>query len=156
MTRLYSALLAAGIDHRLTLRLPLSAERYPTAERRTVFIREAIERISALPGVRAAGINAGLHPLGSWTLPVEIRGSIAPDTREVNVHQINRTYLDATGIRLLTGRWFEEPDLSARRFLCVVNQTLAARYFGGQSSLGKIEKIPRLQNPPFKLTDSPF
>ena len=153
---LYSAPLAVGIDHRLTLRLPLGAEHYPTAERRSVFIREAIDRISALPGVRAVGINAGLHPLGSWTVPVEIPGASALDTRPMNLHQVNRAYLEATGIRLRSGRWFEEADLGARRFLALVNQTFTARYFGGQSPLGKTVRIPRLRNPPFKLTADQF
>jgi len=50
LSRLYSASLADHIDHHLTLRLPLAAGRYPTAERRSAFIREALDRISALPG----------------------------------------------------------------------------------------------------------
>jgi predicted permease len=156
LARLYSAPLAGRIDHRLTLRLPLSAERYPTAERRNTFIREALDRISTLPGVRAVGINAGLHPLGSWTLPVEIPGAAAPDTRSVNIHQVNRAYLAATNIHLRSGRWFEEADIGARRFIAVVNQTFSARYFAGQSPLGKVVRIPRLRNPPFKLTADQF
>jgi putative ABC transport system permease protein len=156
LARLYSAPLAGRIDHRLTLRLPLSADRYPTAERRSTFIREVLDRISALPGVRAVGINAGLHPLGSWTVPIEIPGSSTPDTRAVNLHQVNRAYLAATNIHLRSGRWFEESDIGARRFIALVNETFAARYFNGQSPLGKIVKIPRLRNPPFKLLADQF
>jgi hypothetical protein len=115
-----------------------------------------LDRISALPGVRAVGINAGLHPLGSWSVPIEIPGSSTPDTRSVNLHQVNRAYLDATSIHLRSGRWFEESDVGARRFIAVVNQTFAARYFNGQPPLGKIVRIPRLRNPPFRLTVDQF
>jgi len=136
--------------------LPLSPERYATAERRNIFIREALDRISALPGVLAVGINAGLHPLGSWTLPVEVPGAGATDPRNVNFHQVNRAYLDATNIHLRTGRWFDESDIATHRFLAVVNQTFAARYFAGQSPLGKMVRIPRLRNAPFRLQADQF
>ena len=156
LTRLYTAPLGVRIEHRLVFRLPLSATRYATPERRSVFLREAVDRISAVPGVLAVGVNAGLHPLGSWTVPVEIPGASTANNRPVNMHQVNRAYLDATGIGLRSGRWFEEADISARRLLCVVNQTFAARYFGGVSPLGKTIRIPRLRTAPFNLTTSQF
>ena len=145
LARLYSAPLGMRTDHRLVFRVPLSGAGYPTAERRSLFHREAIDRISALPGVLAVGINAGLHPLGSWSVPVAIPGAGAADPRPVNIHQVNRAYLDATGIRFHSGRWFDEADIGARRLLAVVNQTFAARYFGAESPLGKTVRIPRLQ-----------
>src|SRR5579884_2668431 len=104
LMRLYTAPLGAKIDNRLTMRLPLSATRYATPERRSVFIREAVDRISHLPGVLAVGINAGIHPLGSWGAPVEIPGAAQQEKRGVNIHQVNRAYLAATGIQLRSGR----------------------------------------------------
>lgn len=155
LAHLYSAPLGVKIDHRLTMRLPLSATRYATPERRTAFLSEAINRISALPGVLGVGINAGLHPLGSWTAAVEIPGAAQSNARPSNLHQVNRAYLNATGIQLRSGRWFDEADIAGRRALCVVNQTFAARFFNGQP-LGKMVRIPRFHNPPFNVKTDTF
>ncbi len=154
--RLRTAPLAVGVDNRLVMRLPLNAERYPTVERRSAFIREALDHIGALPGVLGVGINAGLHPLGSWTAPVQIVGIPDADPRPVNIHQINAAYLKATGIKLLSGRAIEDADVGARRHLAVVNQTFAERYFAGQRALGKVLRVPRLRRPPIALEDDSF
>lgn len=156
LLRLHNAPLAVDIKDRLTLRLPLSAQRYPTSERRAAFISQLIEQVNALPGVLAVGINAGLHPLGSWDFPVEIPGSPNADRRPVNLHQINAGYLKATGIDLLQGRWYDNADVAARRHIAVVNETFVKRYFDGQSALGKTVRIGRLKAPPFNLVDDQF
>ncbi len=171
LIRLQNAPLAVAIEDRLTMRLPLSAERYPSAERRAAFIGQLLDKVNALPGVRATGINAGIHPLGSWNLPVEIPGSANADTRSVNLHQVNAGYLKVTGIALRQGRWLEEADIAARRHLMAVNETFAARYFAGQTAagqtaagqtaagqtaLGKTVRVKRLATPPFDVADDRF
>src|SRR2546422_5473630 len=40
-------------DRLLTMRVPLSEQRYPDAQRRTAFFQELLERVRALPGVKA-------------------------------------------------------------------------------------------------------
>src|SRR2546430_835487 len=49
-------------DRLLTLRVPLSTQRYPDAAHRTAFFEELLRRVEHLPGVDATGINAGMHP----------------------------------------------------------------------------------------------
>ena len=161
LIRLQNAPLAVGIKDRLTMRLPLSAERYPSAERRAAFIGQLLERVNVMPGVLAAGINAGIHPLGSWNLPVEIPGAANPDARPANLHQVNAGYLKATGISLRQGRWLEEADIAARRHIMAVNETFAARYFNGQTAagrtaLGRTVRVKRLATPPFDIGDDRF
>jgi putative ABC transport system permease protein len=156
LLRLYNAPLAVDIKNRLTMRLPLSAQRYPSAERRAAFISQLLDQVGAVPGVLAVGINAGLHPLGSWNFPIEIPGSPNADKRPVNLHQVNAGYLKVTGIDLRQGRWLENSDVAARRHLAVVNETFAKRYFTGQTPLGKTIKMGRLRMPPFNLADDHF
>ena len=67
--------LGARPDRVLTLRIPLASDRYPDANRRAAFLEEVIRRIAIVPGVRAAGINTGLPPIGNWTMPVEVSGA---------------------------------------------------------------------------------
>jgi putative ABC transport system permease protein len=154
--RLKEADLGVEIENRLVARIPLRAERYPTAERRAAFIRDVLDHIRALPGVAAAAINAGLHPLGSWTMPAEIPGSHAGDGRSVNLHQVDADYLKATGIRLVSGRWIEDAAVAAGRHVAVVNRTFVKQWSPSQTALGRIVRLPRLRTPPFSLTDDSF
>jgi len=156
LLRLYNAPLAVDVENRLSVRLPLSVQRYPSAERRVAFISQLLDQVGSLPGVLGVGINAGIHPLGSWSLPVEIPGSTNADKRSVNLHQVNAGYLKATGIDLRQGRWMENADVASRRQIAVVNETFAARYFAGQTALGKIVRIERLKNPPFNVSNVQF
>src|SRR5205085_6571530 len=75
-------------DRILTMRVPLSAQRYPGVERRVTFFRELLERVGAMPGVAAVGLNAGLHPLGGWGARVEVVGSAVDDSKPVMIHQV--------------------------------------------------------------------
>src|SRR5439155_17732051 len=52
-------------DRVLTLRVPLSPQRYPDAPRRIAFFQELVRRVNAVPGVAAAAVNSGLHPFGN-------------------------------------------------------------------------------------------
>jgi predicted permease len=156
LLRLYNAPLAVDIKDRLIMRLPLSAQRYPSAERRAAFIGQLLDRVRTLPGVLAVGINAGLHPLGSWDFPVNIPGSPNADKRPANLHQVNAGYLDATGIKLRQGRWLDTSDIAARRQVVVVNETFASRYFPGQPAEGKLVQMWRLKMPPFNIPEDRF
>lgn len=156
LVRLYNAPLAVGVENRLTMRLPLRAERYPNEEARAAFLAEILSRIESVPGVLGVGLNAGLHPLGSWTLPVEIPGQSQSDKRSVNIHQVNEGYLKVTGIPLRRGRWLDRADIAARRHLAVVNETFVRRYFAGVEALGKSVAIPRLKSAPLALEDDRF
>ena len=144
-----------GIENRLTLRLPLNRQRYPNADRRTAFFSELLTRLHALPGVLGIGLNAGLHPLGSWTMPVQIPGK-ADDKRSVSVNQVNADYLKATGIGLREGRWLDAADISGKRQIAVVNETFLKRYFPGGTGLGHVVKIPRLLAPPLSAANAQF
>src|SRR4029079_10935330 len=117
---------------------------------------QLLDRVRALPGVLAVGINVGLHPLGSWDFPVNIPGSPNADKRPVNLHQVNTGYLDATGIKLRQGRWLDTSDIAARRQVVVVNETFASRYFPGQPAPGKLVQMWRLKMPPFNIPEDRF
>jgi len=143
-------------DRLLTLRIPLPDQRYPDPARRIMFFRELLERVKAVPGVAAAGLNTGMHPFGNWGLPVDVAGSGQRDARPVVVHQVSGEYTEVLEIALLQGRLFTDADLYGRRHLAVVNQAFVRRYFTGQEPLGRGVHIPRMLTPPFNLTDGSF
>jgi putative ABC transport system permease protein len=155
LLRIYNAPMGVAIENRLTMRVPLNPQRYPSAERRTAFLTELNNRLQSLPGVKAAGVNTGLHPLYSWNLPVEIPGQ-PEDKRPVSVHQPNAEYLAATGIALRSGRFLEQADIAAKRHVAVVNERFVQRYFPESTALGRVIRFPRLAVAPASLSDPSF
>jgi putative ABC transport system permease protein len=151
-----SADLGVRTDRVLTMRVPLSEQRYPDAARRVALIGELLRRVREVPGVIGAGVNTGLHPLGNWPMPVEVDGNDRPDTRTVLVHQVDPDYLRVMGIPLLRGRMFGDAELAARQHLALVNEAFVRRYSGGRDPLGRMVQVPRLRGAPFMQTDVAF
>jgi predicted permease len=136
-------------DRVLTLRIPLPEPRYPERERRTAFFEEVTRRLSAVPGVAAVGLNTFMHPLGNWTMPVEVVGSATAEAQPAVIHQINPDYTKALGIDVVGGRLFTASEVNGRQPLAIINKTFARDRFGEIDPIGQVVRIPRLKQPPF-------
>ncbi|HYL77674.1 MAG TPA: ABC transporter permease [Bryobacteraceae bacterium] len=143
-------------DRLLTMRVPLAADRYPDANRRSAFVAELLRKVEAVPGVIAAGVNTGVHPLGNWTFPVDVPGNAQQDNRPVVVDQASENYTKAMGIGLVAGRLFTAQEVANRSHVAVVNRAFVQRYSSGASAIGRIVRIPRLSGPPANLADTSF
>jgi putative ABC transport system permease protein len=131
----------------LTARLALSPADYPDGKRQRAFYEQALRRIEALPGVRAAGLVHNL-PLGGSgnTRNFAIEGQPEPGLN-VDFYQASPNYFRAIGMRLMGGRFFEEADREDRPGVAVVNETLARRFFPDQDPLGKRIKMGSANGP---------
>jgi putative ABC transport system permease protein len=143
-------------DRILTLRIPFSSERYPTAQRRIAFLQDVVRRVDGVPGVLAAGINTGMPPLFNWTLGVEIPGKVRPESSPVVLQQVNQKYAQAMGLALLHGRFLSTQDVGAKLHNAVVNQEFVRRYLAGADSLGSTVHLPRLRGAPLNVADDSF
>ena len=142
-------------DQVLTLRVPLPPRRYPDAARRIAFFEALLPRIGALPGVAAAGLNTGAHPLGNVWTTVAVPGAPA-STEPVVVHQISAGYPDAVGIRLAAGRMLSEGDVRGTLAVALVNDRFVRTRLEGRPPLGQLVHLPRLKQPPFNVKDDGF
>ncbi len=140
----------------LTMRIPLPEKRYPDPVRRGAFFQELLPRVAAVPGVVSVGLNTWIHPLGNWSLPVEMVGEAQMDTRRTLVHQVNPGYPETLGIRFLQGRMFSESEVGNKQRLAVVNQAFVNRYSAGRDPIGRLIRIPRLKEPPFGVAEPSF
>lgn len=97
-----------------------------------------VERVKALPEVRAAGI--GLGPLGTSMGLGGIRlPGDARDLGMVNVDAVSPGYFEALGARVLAGRLFDTRDASRdQRLVIVVNKSAAQRFWKGSDAVGQI------------------
>ena len=145
MIRSFGALqsIDPGFDPRNVLSMVVSVASTQEAEpaRREIFYRAVIDRIRALPGVRAAsGIN---HlPLGGdiWGLPFTIEGrpKPLPGAMPAAVYRIAMPgYFEAMRLPVLRGRGIQPSDDMHAPGVVVINQQAAQRYWPGEDPLGK-------------------
>lgn len=105
----------------------LTEVKYPDASGITLFFRDALERIEALPGVRSAGITTTLPLQGSrLAMPIEVAGSTYTGPVP-NLQRVSPGYFHAMGIELLEGRWLTDRDTETSARVAVVNETFVNR-----------------------------
>ena len=111
-----------------------------SAAKRATEFQQILVRVTALPGVEAAGM-ADFLPLGpnrSWDVPVPQgktfpRGSLPSPL----VYVITPGFIRAMGIRL-RGRDFTWADDSHSRRVVLINASAARTYWPGEDAVGKI------------------
>jgi predicted permease len=139
----------------LVLRVPLAVRHYPDAPRRIAFFKDLLQRVGAVPGVTAVGLNTGLHPLGNMGTTAEVAGAPpSPDT--VMVHQINADYPAALSIRLLQGRLFSESDMDDVPSVALVNERFVRTRLENRQPLGQVVRLPRMKEAPFAMKNDTF
>jgi putative ABC transport system permease protein len=111
---------------------------FRNAERSAATEHALLERLAAIPGVKAAAATS-VAPLGErgWNIPMTVVGR--PDLTEgaVEWRTVSRGYAGAVGLRLRVGRWFTDEDVTTNRPVTVVNASLAARYWPGSNPIGQ-------------------
>ena len=126
----------------VTLNISLPDSRYGSAHSMVAFEQQALERLSALRGVRAAGGVFGL-PFGNGTIEgdftVEGQAAPAPASKPFIAAKkvIGGDYFKAIGIPLLKGRYFNEHDSETAPHAVIVSQNLARHYWPGGDAIGE-------------------
>jgi putative ABC transport system permease protein len=139
----------------LTMRIPLSPQRYPEASQRIAFFRELLPRVAAVSGVEAVGLNTNVHPRGNMRVVAGVRGG-PPSDELVQVHQVNADYTTALGARLETGRLLSEADVEGARAVALVNERFVRTRLSGRGPLGEIVSLSRLKDPPYNVANDSF
>lgn len=127
----------------VSLNLAFSERERGTA---TVFYDQLVDRVEALPGVTAVGLQSGL-PLGQRfsQAGMEIDGyEPGPDEDMVAMYSsVSAGYFDAMEIPILAGRAFaRSDDLGASRTV-IVNRAFADRYWPGRDAVGQTVRTRR-------------
>ena len=108
--------------------------------KRTAIFQQILTRVSALPGVEAAGVSDFL-PLGpnrEWDTPEPQGKTFAPGTLpDPLVYVITPGFVRAMGIRL-HGRDFTWADGPHSEAVVLINQSAARVYWPGEDAVGKI------------------
>jgi putative ABC transport system permease protein len=122
----------------LTARFTLPEAKYADAAKRRAFASQLGEKLRALPGVQSAGIKWPL--LGGWQNGFAIGGRPMPKPEEAPANDMGRVTpgaMQAMGMRLLRGRFFDERDTAGAPGVCIIDETLARSYFPNEDPVGK-------------------
>jgi putative ABC transport system permease protein len=124
----------------LTMEVTPVEATYPEPADRVRLYREILERLEALPGAR---FTAAVHRLplegGNSSLPGFVEGRPAPPGNRYsafNFRAVGGEYFQAMGMRLVSGRSFDERETWESGGVVVVNEAMAAVLWPEGGALG--------------------
>jgi predicted permease len=128
------------VDGIVTMKLGRLPSDYD-ASRRDQMVDRLLERIRETPGVESAALAPNL--------PLERGRNFSVDTRErpdlgigaAEIRFVSTDYFATLGIRLVAGRDFDLSDVEGREPVAIVNETLARRFWGDSSAIGRTIQI---------------
>jgi predicted permease len=142
---LKSVRLGFAPEHVLTFRIATPSQL--TGSRISDFYHDVAERVRALPGVESAAVARDFPLSGTDpSTPIDIEGKTpAPVQGEVvtRYRAVGKDYFRTLGIPVLQGSTFDERDTVNSSPVAIVSESLARKYWPGESAVGKRIK-PRI------------
>src|SRR5262249_25218655 len=130
-------------DRVLVTDVMLPARKFGAGPDRARFFNALLSRVAVMPGVESAGLVTNI-PLGGNSDLLQFRLADRPGekpfTAAVNI--VSGGYFRTLGIPIREGRAFADGDEGGPRPVVVINETLARRYWPGQSAIGKRLVLP--------------
>lgn len=127
-------------QHILTLRVHLPRGQYEKNEPRTKLYDNALQRLSALPGVESVGFSSAPMMNGeTWIdllspMPAPPNASMQ-DRIQANIRWASPDFLDTMGIHVLAGRMFTQQDRG--HSTAVLSESAARKLWPGQDAVGR-------------------
>jgi len=106
-----------------------------------------LEELRALPGVESASESTEEPPLNYELSDTIILGRPHNERWETRFETCGEDYFRVLGVPLMKGRLFSQDDITAARFVMVVNQAFAHQYFSNEDPLGKRVNLEGLDRP---------
>jgi predicted permease len=129
-----------GFDPQNLLTFQLQSGGQLALEQRAAFQQNVRDRLSAIPGVISVGATFPLPLAGGFN---PIRWGLEAALTDPSKYQaadfqfVLPGYFEAMKIPLLAGRTFTQADNAPKRLVVIIDQTLAAKAFPGESAVGK-------------------
>jgi putative ABC transport system permease protein len=123
-------------------------------ERSRQFYDQAIAKIAALPSVDsvalATRVPLQLNP-NTWEIWIPGRHRPGDHGETVEVTTVSPEYFTTMGIPIVAGRAFMADDRPETPRVAIVNETLARRFWPGESAIGKIFRTRGGDGPAFQI-----
>jgi len=127
-------------ENLLTVEISAPPARYSDQQRNQNLVRQLVDGVQNLPGVRGAALIDITPIRGGNTLSftVEGRPALPPGQHpEANTRDVSSGYFHVMEIPLLRGRFFNDQDRADAPPRLLINKTLADKTFPGEDAVGK-------------------
>ncbi len=129
--------LGYDVDDRMLLSVNLNNHGYTDAEGQ-VFVRQVLERLEAVPGVRAATTMVMIPFRGSWGTSVPGPGERTEENQiDMGLNAVSPGFFRVMGIQILAGRPIDDRDTESATPALVVSESTARLLWPGQDPLGQ-------------------
>jgi putative ABC transport system permease protein len=144
-------------DHVLTMHFSMPPSRYAKNDQFANFCQQALERVSALPGVKSASFSDGLPMTRIRMMKFTVDGQSMPargseptaDMRGISAP----SYFETLGIPIVAGRNFTVDEINQAQPVIVMNQTLAKHLWPGDEAVGRhLRTVAKPGAQPVELT----
>jgi putative ABC transport system permease protein len=141
-------------EQTLVMQVRFSGSRYPAQPARRAYADEALRRIQALPGVRAASLTTDRDFLTHAVVEGAPRMSKDEMMRALPEALVatSAAFAPAMGLRMIAGRWITDREATPA---VVINETAARRQFPGHNPIGRRLGLPLFPQPPFPQPAEP-
>ena len=129
----------AGFDPHnvLTMQVTLPNKQYTDTARQNAFVRQTLERLETLPGVKSVAATINLPIENTWGMGYRVLDhDNTPNQIADNVY-ITPGYFRTMGISVLKGRDFSDHDAVATSPVVIISESLARKHFHDENPLGQ-------------------
>ena len=125
-----------------------------TEPRSRQFYDQAVARVSAIPGVESAALVTRVPlQVNASRWEIWIPGHHTPGEHGDVIEQtsVSPDYFKTIGVPIVEGRAFTDADRPETPRVAIVNETMARRYWPGQSAIGKTLRSRASDGPAFEI-----
>src|SRR5262245_1662491 len=129
----------AGFDPHnvLTMQVTLPKKQYTDTARQNAFVRQTLERLETLPGVKSVAATINLPIENTWGMGYRVPDhDNTPNQIADNVY-ITPGYFRTMGISVLKGRDFSDHDTVATSPVVIISESLTRKHFHDENPLGQ-------------------
>ena len=135
-------------DHVLTFTLPPRVDRFSQPEQITVFYRQLLDRIAAVPGISSVAASTGAPIVGtSWGMDFTIAGQPLADASSkpaAGFTMVTPDYFRVFGMRIVEGRAFTNQDAASSLPVAIVNETFVKQFLSNLDPLAQRVVVQKL------------
>jgi predicted permease len=135
----------------LTMKYGLAEKQYDRPEKVLAFHEELLQRVRALPGVRAAGLVStapgdGYEGDNVFTIPEHPAQGPSLELDAIT-RKADPEYFSTLQIPLLNGRFFSNQDRLEHTHVVIISRQFATQFFPGEDPIGKHVRIAFTEQP---------
>lgn len=128
-----------GFNRENVIRMTIDASSagYKEDARLTTMFQQVEQRVSALPGVRAASFSIFSFNEGTWNNCIWVQGYLHDCATDVQHNAVGNGFFAAMGTPLLAGRGFGPQDTATSQKVGIINESAARMFFPAGSPIGQ-------------------